>query len=332
MRKLIIIGLLTFAIVGALNIDAQAQQVYQFTQYQQNLYILNSASAGVHNYLDINLSYRNQWVGMDNSPTTYYVSANMPLGQRLDVHPQKASSRISSPSTYNSIPRSPFHSVGFFAAQDSYGPYSLNIVSASYSFHLPMAKELTLSFSPNVSFNSVSFDPNKAVVEYPGDPTYANYLGSRNQSSQLDINVAFWLYHNDFFVGYSSDQLVQDKLKLTSEVTLEQIKAHHNLIGGYKFVLNGKLALTPSVMVKYVSQAPINADVNVRLDIEERYWAGITYRSSNSLSGMLGVYLNNTVRLGYSFDLTLSTIQLRNAGSHELFLGLNIFNKEKAIF
>ena len=148
----------------------------------------------------------------------------------------------------------------------------------------------------------------------------------------MDINVAFWLYHTNYFLGYSSDQLIQDKLNLSSEVTLEEIKAHHNFIGGYKYRLNRNFVLSPSVMLKYVSQAPLNADLNMRVDIQERYWAGVTYQTSNTISGMVGLYLSNTLRLGYSFDFTMSSIQLQNAGSHEIFLGLNLFNKEKTVF
>jgi type IX secretion system PorP/SprF family membrane protein len=332
MRKALghICGLLICSSLIVSNMNAQ--QVYQFSQYQQNLYILNSASSGVHDYLEVNMSYRKQWAGITNSPTTYYVSANMPIGKRLDINPKVSSSRISSPSTYNTITRTSFHAVGVYAAQDSYGPYGLNIISASYAFHLPIAEELTLSFSPNVSFNSVTFDPNKAVVEDAVDPTYANYLGNRNQSSQMDINLAFWLYHDRYFVGYSSDQLVQDKLKLSNQVTFEKIKAHHNFIAGYKIRLNRNLVLTPSAMVKYVSQAPLSADLNLRLDIQDRFWTGLTYRNSNTLSGMVGLYLNNTLRFGYSFDFTLSSLQLQNSGSHEVMLGINLFNKEKAVF
>ena len=308
------------------------QQVYQFSQYQQNLYILNNASAGQNDYLDVTLSYRNQWIGITNSPTTYYVSANMPLGRRLDVKPKQSSTRISRPESYNSIERKSFHAVGVSAAQDSYGPYALNILTASYAFHLPIAEELTLSFSPNVSFNSITFDQNKAIVEDLRDPTYANYVGARNQSSQLDINVAFWLYHSRYFIGYSSDQLIQDRLKLTRGGSLEEIKPNHNFIAGYNFRINRNLILTPNVMLKYVSQTPLSADLNVRLDIQERYWAGLTYRNSHALAGMLGVYFNNSLRLGYSFDFSLNSIQTQNIGSHEIVLGLNFFNKKKAAF
>lgn len=327
MRQLMLISVLVLLAAAGMT-----QQIYQFSQYQQNLYILNTASAGVHDYLELNLSYRQQWVGITNSPTTYYVSANMPLGDRTSVNPKVSSSRISSPSTYNTLSRKSFHAVGFLAAQDSYGPFTQSIMGASYAFHLPVADELTISFSPSVSYNSMTFDPNKAEVEVVGDPTYANYLANRNQSNQLDINVAFWFYHPQFFVGYSTDQLVQDRLNLTNQATLQDLKAHHMFIAGYKIRLNRHLVLTPGTMLKYVHQAQLSADINLRLDIQERYWAGITYRNSNTLAGMLGMYLNNTFRLGYAFDFTMSSIQTQNVGSHEVIIGINLINKEKAVF
>lgn len=308
------------------------QQVYQFSQYLQNLYILNTAAAGMNDYLEANLSYRKQWVGINNSPSTYYVSANMPVGKRLQVNPKSSSVRISSPTSYNSITRKSFHAFGGYIARDTYGPYGTNLGGLSYAFHLPVAKHTTISFSPNIGFSSVTFDASRAQVEVAGDPTYDNYLGTRNQSTYMDINVAFWLYHTKYFAGYSTDQLTQDRLKLSSQITLEKIRTHHNIIAGYHHPLSTDFVLTPSILVKYVNQAPMSFDFNVRMDYQDRYWAALSYRNSNTLVGMAGLYLNNTLRLGYAFDFTFSSLQLQNIGSHEIMLGLNLFNKEKVIF
>ena len=331
MRRLATYTSVLFLLIG-LSTVAKGQQVYQFSNYLQNLYILNSATAGLHDYTEVNLSYRYQWVGINNSPTTYYMSVTQPIGKRIEVNPQNSSVRISSPAAYTSIQRKSYHVVGGYAAQDSYGPYTLAMAGASYTFHLPLAKQLSIGFSPSVGYTSVSFNQEKAVVEFSGDPTYDNYIANRGASALMDINVAFWMYHPKFFVGYSSDQLVQDRLKLSNQITFEQIRAHHNVMAGYNHKLNRNMTLTPSVLVKYVAQTPITADVNVRLDYQDRFWAGVSYRNTNSLVGMLGLHLSNTIRFGYAFDFTLSSIQTNNIGSHEIMLGLNLFNKEKAIF
>ncbi len=312
--------------------SVRSQQVYQFSQYLQNLYILNTATAGLHDYTEVNMSYRKQWIGIDNSPTTYYVSVNTPIGKRLDIKPEASSVRISSPQAYQTIQRESFHAVGGYVAQDQFGPFGITMAGLSYTFHLPVGDELTISFSPSTSYNSVNFDQNKAQVEFSGDPTYAGYIANQARTSQMDINVAFWLYHPKFFLGYSSDQLVQDRLRLSNQVSFEEIKAHHNVIGGYHFRLSRDLTLTPSVLLRYVDQAPFSFDFNTRLDYQDRFWAGVSYRNSQSIVGMAGLHLSNTLRFGYAFDFTMSSVQLQNIGSHEVMIGLNLFNKEKAVF
>jgi len=331
MRKLIKhITLVLFTCV--LSLGAKGQQVYQLSQYLQNLYILNTATAGLHDYTEVNMSYRNQWVGITNSPTTYYVSVTHPLGKRIEINPQNSSVRISSPTAYTSIQRKAYHAVGGYVAQDNFGAYSQTEASLSYTFHLPLGKDLSVAFSPSFAYNGSNFDQNKAVPEFSGDPRYDAYVANRPNGANGDINLAFWLYHSKFFVGYSTDQLIQDRLKFSSQITLDELKVHHNLMAGYNYRINRNMTLTPSFLLRYVDQTPISMDFNVRLDYQDRFWSALSYRNTNTLVGMVGLHLSNTLRFGYAFDFTLSSIQTNNIGSHEVMIGLNLFNKEKAIF
>lgn len=62
--------------------NAFAQQLGQYSQYLNNQFILNPAAAGEHDYLDVDLSFRQQWVGFDNAPQNYYLSAHTPIGKK----------------------------------------------------------------------------------------------------------------------------------------------------------------------------------------------------------------------------------------------------------
>ena len=138
----LIIGLILLII----STGAEAQQVYQFSHYMQNLYILNTASAGMHDYTEVNMSFRKQWVGINNSPTTYYVSGSAPLGKRLDVKPKKSSVRIGNVSSYSELQRKSFHAVGGYVAKDEYGPYGLTMLGVSYAFSLATSRRTYLEF------------------------------------------------------------------------------------------------------------------------------------------------------------------------------------------
>ncbi len=313
--------------------SGQSQQVYRFSQYLQNLYILNPASAGVNDYMDLSMSYRKQWVGINNSPTTVYASLNTALGKKTRVNAKESSMRISTPTTYDQYERKSFHALGGYVANDSYGAFGITLIGASYAFHLPLSKSHTISFSPSVAYFATSFDQNKAKVEIAGDPTYASYVGQSDQSHRLDVNLSFWFYHARYFLGYSSDQLMQDRLELSNQITFSEVQAQHNLIAGYRFRIRNAFVLTPSVMARYTVDQPLGADFNLRLDYEDRIWGGMSYQTGNNLIVMAGLYVSNTLRVGYSFDYAFTTLkQYRNIGTHEVMIGLNLFNKEKVVF
>src|SRR5690606_41381956 len=69
MRKLLSIYLL-LSWASALS----AQQQPQYTMYMANNFILNPAVAGIEDYTDGQLSYRAQWVGIEDAPGTAYAT------------------------------------------------------------------------------------------------------------------------------------------------------------------------------------------------------------------------------------------------------------------
>ncbi|EJF10470.1 hypothetical protein O71_08927 [Pontibacter sp. BAB1700] len=77
MKKL---SLLLVVLVGVVT-QAFAQQRPQYSQYMVNNFLLNPALSGIEDYADIRISNRQQWVGLDGAPVTYYASAHMPLNK-----------------------------------------------------------------------------------------------------------------------------------------------------------------------------------------------------------------------------------------------------------
>ncbi|MFI5188558.1 MAG: type IX secretion system membrane protein PorP/SprF, partial [Chitinophagales bacterium] len=55
-----------------LSVFVFAQQRPHYTQYILNNYILNPALSGIENYTDVKLSARDQWVGLNGAPETFY--------------------------------------------------------------------------------------------------------------------------------------------------------------------------------------------------------------------------------------------------------------------
>src|SRR3954462_3377224 len=73
------ISLASLILAGSL--FARAQQKPHYTQYILNQYILNPALSGIENYVDIKVSHRHQWVGIQDAPVTTYFSIQGPIGK-----------------------------------------------------------------------------------------------------------------------------------------------------------------------------------------------------------------------------------------------------------
>ena len=60
---------------------SNAQQRPHYTQYIMNNYIVNPAIGGIENYVDVKLSARNQWIGIEGAPKTFYATIHGAIGK-----------------------------------------------------------------------------------------------------------------------------------------------------------------------------------------------------------------------------------------------------------
>ena len=105
---------------------------------------------------------------------------------------------------------------------------------------------------------------------------------------------------------------------------------HYYLATGYVFDLNTDLKFKPSFMVKAVSNAPIELDMNANFILRDFLWIGGAYRTGDAIAGMVGFQLSRQLRLGYSYDYTLTKLQRFNSGSHEISLSYDFaFDKRR---
>jgi type IX secretion system PorP/SprF family membrane protein len=89
------------------------------------------------------------------------------------------------------------------------------------------------------------------------------------------------------------------------------------------FDLNREWNLKPSAFIKFsdnISKS-VQADITARLFYKEDYWGGLSYRSQEALSIMIGYLYDRKIYIGYSYDLVLNPLGAHNFGSHELMLG-----------
>ncbi|TXC76993.1 PorP/SprF family type IX secretion system membrane protein [Luteibaculum oceani] len=325
MKKLLTISAVLFSAL------VFGQQEFQTTQYQQNMYLLNPAAAGIKDYVDVNLGFRQQWTGISGAPKTYFISANSLLGKKSIGGNELFSLRISDPSvtlkegntTVKEVDRKLRHALGGYFMADEAGAFKNHIGAISYAIHLPISDQTTLSFGLQAKIRNMVFDASS--VNFSGkdqNQTFQDFQSNSNNNTFLDAGTGLFLYHNNFFAGYSIQNLFNNELAFGDATTQARLKGHHYLTGGYRFNLSDKVGFTPSALLRMTSGAPMSLDLTGRVDINNKFWGALTVRPQDAVAIMAGFGIAKNLNIGYSYDITTSTLNNGSNGSHEFVLNI----------
>jgi len=318
----------SIAFCTALISSVKAQQLGQYSQYLNNHFLMNPAAAGAEDGLDLNLGFRQQWVGFENAPQNYYLSVDALLNTEKKPK-SNPSLRTGSTDIFTEKTAGPMklkHGVGGYVAADNYGPFKRITGVASYAIHIPIGEKFHWSVGLNAGLSNLNFDRNQITLIDASDNTYSSFSSSQGKINYFDMNVGTYLYNDKFFAGYSSNQMLQNKIYFGGTPMSGKLNIHHFLMGGYHFELSEKLKLTPGVLIKYMNPAPVSVDITAKITYDDTYYGGISYRNGDAIIIILGAKFNEMFRIGYSFDYTLSRLSDYNSGGHEIVLGI-LFNK-----
>jgi len=311
-----------------------AQQKPHYTQYILNNYILNPALSGIENYTDVKMSIRDQWVGLNGAPKTIYFSAQGPIGKK-DYKTSATSFNVPGQNPRgdayweNYEASEAHHGVGISLIQDQTGLYSHFNADISYAYHIGISPRTNISAGFSAGIGKVSYNRSKANPVDPNDPS----LGSAEDLYKItpDLNAGIWLYSADYFVGLAAQQIIPQKLSLTTATPGITLLPHLFGTFGYRFLLTDEINATPSVMIKYVpgTSVPAQFDLNVKVQYLDLLWLGASCRVNDGYAGMLGANISNTINIGYSYDLTTTDLNTVSRGTHEFIIGVLIGNRYK---
>jgi type IX secretion system PorP/SprF family membrane protein len=314
--------------------QAWGQQRPQYSQYMMNNFLLNPAVSGIEDYTEVKLGVRQQWVGLEGAPVTYYVSAHTPLnklvGEVRNVGPGKGLGRTHTIKRNRFAKALPHHGVGVLALTDQTGPLRRSNFHLTYAYHLPVSRSVTISVGANGGLLRYSFDPSRATYVNPADPVIRGDFINRNY---FDFGLGLWIYGESFFAGFSGAQLLRSDrdLNIQEDGINNVMQNHYQATAGYKLRLGQDVALIPSLMVKLADPSPVSLDINLQAIFVDRVWVGASYRDQDALVAMAGVNISHILDASYAYDYNSSTLHTTNKGTHEIILGLKLFNKARVI-
>ena len=315
-------------ICGALN----AQQIPQYSQFQRNQFMINPAAAGVYDFVDITMSGRWQWLGVDDSPKTSYLAFSVPV--RFTPKYYNPGIRTSSGPVENPDIKTGKlkHTFGGQLLADQYGAFRKFSFSGTYAIHMPITKKVNLSFGVKAGLSNNSFLADQAQVlnimapdqnQY-NDDTYTDFIKNQSNKYIMDVGAGLYLYSKNLFFGIAAEQLTRDMVEFGQWTANFDPQLHYSILGGYKIPINNKFTLTPCFLIKYMTPAPVSIDANIQLEYKNWLWMTLGYRHTDAVIAMVGMNISKRFKFGYSYDFSISRFNSYSSGGHELTLGLMI--------
>jgi type IX secretion system PorP/SprF family membrane protein len=275
-----------------------AQQDAQYTQYMYNTINVNPAYAGSRGVMSIFGLHRTQWVGLDGAPVTNAVSINTPLNN----------SNLG---------------LGVSLVNDRIGPTTENQFSADLSYTIQTNDTYKLSFGIKATGNLFTLDVNKLNPVDASDPSLQN-IGNKFSPN---FGAGVYLHSDKMYLGFSVPNFLQDTKYSDNSVSVYKERLNYYAIGGYVFDISSGVKFKPAFMSKIVTGSPLQLDVSGNFLIQDKLMLGVAYRWDAAVSALAGFQISDGLFIGYGYDLETTKLRNYNSGSHEIFLRLELFNK-----
>ena len=196
-----------------------------------------------------------------------------------------------------------------------------NNIYADFAYVLPLNETTKLSFGLKAGVTLFDTNFNGFVLTNPTiDPAFQNNISK----TFPNIGAGIYLFGSNYYVGFSAPNLMTSRHieTINGHAGSGVESVHFFLTGGYVFTFNGNdnFKLKPAFMAKGVEGAPVSLDLTTNVLINNKFEAGVGYRMGDSVSGLASFYVTPTLRIGYSYDYTLTNLRAFNSGSHEVFL------------
>ncbi len=309
----------------------KSQQFPIYSQYIMNAFLLNPAIAGHEGYTSVNLTVREQWVGVKDAPSTYAISGQTRLLKNSFIARSKSIRR-----RRRVMSRSGKVGLGGYVFSDQSGIFTRNGFSGTYSYHLAL-KRSQLSFGLALKGFQYKIDQSKINdPDYGKDDYYEPAVYDKSENLIADFDFGSYYSDKNLIAGFSIQNLFESIIRFKGyEGSQFRLERHYLVLAGYRYDIIDFVFTEPSVLFKLSEAGIAQLDANLRFYIKEDYWGGISYRtgsgkriSDESMNGMgsslifMGGARVDKFYLGYSFGYNFSSIAKETLGSHEILLSM----------
>lgn len=281
-------------------LKVNAQQLEQFSQFDQQMYILNPAVAGSTDYFEAKGVNRSQWTGVTDAPRTFAMSLQAPL-------------------------KNPHVGLGGFLMTDNVGPTRRTSLQFSYTYQLFLNNDLKLGLGISAGLLQFTIDGSKIKLAEEGDPALFSEM---NSQTVFDAKFGAYLHKQNWYVGFSLPQLLQNQIQLFESTSgdLSKLEDHYLVMGGYTYEFNNDFKLQTNALAKFVAPVAPALDINLKAFYQNKVNVGVGYRHQDALIFMAGYEYREAISIGFSYDMTTSSLKNYSNSTYEVMVGFR-FNQ-----
>jgi type IX secretion system PorP/SprF family membrane protein len=281
----------------------------QFSQFYANPLYLNPAMAGLNICPRILGNYRNQWPSLESAFVTYNASYDQYVGA---LH----------------------GGLGLLVTADRAGGGNLNttVISLMYAYKFNITSHLQASAAVKVGYYQRHLAWDNLTFEDMIDPQGGFILPtSEKQPDNTSVGVpdfssgVFLAYDDLLYGGISVDHLTQPKIGFYTDNST-QLFMKFTIHAGSVINLhrNGEdeereFSISPNIL--YQQQFKFHQlNVGVYLTVDPfvgGLWFRHNFENADAIIPMLGFHYKS-LRIGYSYDFTISTLKGASGGAHEV--------------
>jgi type IX secretion system PorP/SprF family membrane protein len=278
------------------------QQFPFMEAYNVNPFSLSPAYAGIHNAKTLFLDYRSDWSGIEGGPTTYQLSYNSKLKDRVGL--------------------------GGRFIYDKADIFKQILILGTYSYEVKILKDHTLNFGLSLGFYRNSIDLSK----YYNDPGYVDdkvlLYGQQKSKIKFATDISALYRYKKVEAGILFSNLMIGTVRYhNTDMTYKPFK-NYLLHASYLFMLDDKWSIKPTCILRGGQHIPVQFEISPAVTWNERFWATTLLKTSGVFSVGLGGEVYDGIILNYSYSLS-TNIALNTFGSHQLTLGVRIFSHKK---
>ncbi len=309
---------LLLAFILSIGIHLPAQQLPLFTQYGEQIGIINPAAVSSdfllyeHN-ASFSATYRRQWTGLDAAPKTQTIRGEYVFAEG-DGFGMVAGGHLindqTGPTGFTGI-------YGRVAGILSSDPYDYGI---SLGFNVGLVQyRVNISEIKFLELNDILITEDQSRL-YP-DVGFGVFAYKR-------LSGGGFFDDSQIYGGISVPQLIGLNLEFkdaNDQFFTKRVQRYYGVLGLVKHFDDNKY-LQPTVWIKYVDGSPVNVDFNLRYQMAANFWLGTGASTAGSIRLESGLILSEEVgygnhfKIAYSFDYSFRSFGPAAGTTHEISL------------